>query len=197
MFLDLIQNFWLGFIITATPGAVLLEAIRRSLNPSLHVVRFLLGNFLGMLMVITLTLIGASVLQDSIAGSIFFVISGLLLLYIGYTALVINPQKTQAIRTSKASAPLSTGFILAVANPLSFVFWLSLIGGFRSEDNAAMTVFSIISVVLGALMVFAVIVLLSKRLRRLLTPRREIILSRVLGIIIIFYGLAVLFKSLG
>ncbi|MBC7581275.1 hypothetical protein H7097_00210 [Aeromicrobium sp.] len=81
MLFNLIQNFWLGFVITATPGAVLVEALRRSNDPGLHLAKFLAGTFIGMAVVILLAFPGVSVLQDSIAGSLFFLISGSILIY--------------------------------------------------------------------------------------------------------------------
>lgn len=197
MLINLIQNFWVGFVITATPGAVLLEAMRRSLNPGLHLLRFLSGNFVGMLVVITLSFAGVSVLQNSVTGSIFFVMSGSILLFIGLSTFLAKPQllRSQTIMNGSGASSLFAGLILAVANPLSFVFWLSLIGGFRDGKTITDTVLSISAVVVGALSVFVLLLLAAKRLQTIITPRREQFLSRLFGALIILFSLVILYKA--
>lgn len=197
MLINLIQNFWLGFVITATPGAVLLEAMRRSLNPGLHLLRFLAGNFVGMLVVITLSFAGVSVLQNSVTGSMFFIISGSILLFIGLSTLLAKPQllKSQAIVNGSGASSLFAGLILAVANPLSFVFWLSIIGGFRDGKTITDTVLSISAVVAGALSVFVLLILAAQKLQTIITPRREQFLSRLFGALIILFALVILYKA--
>lgn len=197
MLINLIQNFWLGFVITATPGAVLLEAMRRSLNPGLHLLRFLAGNFVGMLVVITLSFAGVSVLQNSVTGSMFFIISGSILLFIGLSTFLAKPQllKSQAIVNGSEASSLFAGLILAVANPLSFVFWLSIIGGFRDGKTITDTVLSISAVVAGALSVFVLLILAAQKLQTIITPRREQFLSRLFGALIILFALVILYKA--
>ncbi|MBC7581824.1 LysE family transporter [Aeromicrobium sp.] len=193
----MIQNFWLGFVITATPGAVLVEALRRSIGTGNYLVIFLAGNFIGMTIVIMLAFFGISVLQDSVTGNLFFLISGSILIYIGVLALVAKPhnQKSNTIVKHSEVRSLLTGITLAVANPLSFIFWLSLIGGLRSDNTPSMTLLDILAVMFGALAVFVILIILAKNLRSVITLQRERILSRVFGTIITFYGLAILYKS--
>lgn len=196
MLLSLLENFVLGLAISAVPGAVFFETIRRSLLEYSSVFRFLLGNFSGMVLIAASSYLGLTrLLSGEIFSLIFYLVSGSVLVYLGTTAIMVKKSKIERIHnsiSSKRSAYL-VGLTLAVANPLSIIFWASLMGKFIKEDGGGMdAILNSIVVLAGAAILFIILVVCAKFAKNLLTPNRLIIMSRFFGVIITIYGLTTL-----
>lgn len=197
MFYQIIENLLLGFAISAAPGAVFFETIRRTLSKKSTVTSFLLGNFSGMLIIIVFALAGISVLlTDTSLSKFFYGITGLLLTYIGVSSLTAKFSQQTAKEEAKAPNRYSSyvsGLVLAVANPLSIVFWISLTGKFYQEyDSILPILLNATSVVIGALILFILLVLAVKFLRKRINTTILAWLARMSGIIILIYGLLTL-----
>lgn len=199
--MSLIEFIVLGFIISAIPGAVFFETLRRSVMHPLSAVRFQVGNFVGMLTIIVTAHIGlaAFFLHDTLS-AIFYAISGLVLLYIGVQAAMVRQASFDANTTAKSftkPGSLISGLTLALANPISILFWVSLIGAFIAERHStAQTIISSLAVVGGALIFFVLLILLSSWLRQYLRPLHLVWLSRIFGVAIILFGLNTLYAAL-
>ncbi|MBC7581276.1 LysE family transporter [Aeromicrobium sp.] len=117
----------------------------------------------------------------------------------GVLAPVAKPHnlKPDTIVKNSRVTSLLTGTTLAVANPVSFIFWFTLNGGFRDENTLYVTLLNISAVMRGALAVFVILIILAKNLSSTVTPKRKRVLSRALGIIITFYGVTLLYKAIG
>lgn len=195
MLITLFESFVLGFAISAVPGAVFMETIRRTLQDTSSVIRFLTGNFAGIGVVISLVMSGLGMaVLNSTSANVLYAVSGGLLLYLGIHAIIAKVPNHPASHTSHKSdtayRPFLTGLILAVANPLSILFWLSLIGRFSSEQTSSLLVITqALFVVLGALTLFIALVALIKQLGASISTTRLLLLSRVCGCVITIFGI--------
>jgi threonine/homoserine/homoserine lactone efflux protein len=190
----------LGFAISAVPGAVFFETIRRTLSKQYSVMPFQLGNFSGISTIILVALFGvATILSNSTSANVFYGLSGGLLLYLGIRS-ILTKQPQAHIITKKTGfkstySSFLTGYILAVANPLSIIFWISLIGKFHLQSNTfiAMLV-NIISTLIGALMLFVLLIILVSYMRNNIKELYLIWMARIFGLILVAYGILTLSK---
>lgn len=201
MLIQVIENILLGFAISAAPGAVFFETIRRALSKKDSTILFQLGNFSGMIMIAIISLAGVAVFfSHSAVATLFYATSGALLLYIGAHSLFSKPRydalaNEQNIKSSYSA--FVSGLILAVANPLGIIFWISLTGRLQQQSgNEIILLVNVLSVIMGALILFVLLVSTVKYLRKKIKETHLIVMSRVSGLIIIFYGLAALGKLL-
>ncbi len=199
MLLQFIENLLLGFAISAAPGAIFFETIRRALSKKESVIAFQLGNFLGVIIVAAVALAGvSSILSEPSYANVFYAISGLLLIYLGYQSLIIKlPEASEASKSRIKSnyKAVVSGATLAILNPLSIVFWVSLTGKFTQQfANSSVVLINTIAVITGALMLFVILISVVKLLGHKISGIHLIWLSKASGLIIIVYGLTTLFK---
>jgi len=195
--MSLLESLLLGFAVTAVPGAVFFETVRRSLHEEHTVIRFLAGNFIGMLVIIAAAFMGLSTLPpDSLVATLFYVASGLLLILIGLSSIFKRKEELQAPKsnTSKTKiAAFSLGIMLAVANPLSIAFWISLSAKLMKDaGNISVAILNCLCVVLGAALLFALLISLVRLLKSKIKTDYLVLLSRVVGVAIFGYGVVFL-----
>lgn len=199
MYLQILENIFLGFAISAVPGAVFFETIRRSLSKNPTVIPFQVGNFLGVISIATAAFLGVSVLllNSNISG-LFYGLSGGLLLYIGISAIFSNPKyESQSASITKAPcyASFVSGLILAIANPISIIFWIGLTGKFYERSSTLPTVLIYtVSVIFGAVMLFVILIATVMHMRSRIKQIYLIIMSRLFGAVVAIYGLMMIAK---
>ena len=198
---NVIENFVLGFVISAIPGAVFFETIRRAIRSNAEVLIFLLGNFSGMLVIIVASFIGLSAGSTSDGNArLFYCVSGALLCYIGVSAILSKYKKPKNIHTNAVRASYSayaTGFVLAMANPISVAFWLSLSANVLHETTSLlMAVISCLSVLAGAAVLFLTLIWVVRYANLNLETKQTLLISRVIGVILLCYGFASLYKGI-
>jgi len=201
---SLVQCFFLGFIITAIPGTVFIETVRRTMVNRESVVIFLLGNVVGVTLTVTIVVLGLTNLtaQSHISAS-FYAVSGLTLILIGVRSLAARPDLRKKRAHNKwehggKASSFQSGFVLATVNPASIAFWIVMIGRFVSVNSSfAEVVASVVSINFGAIACYIVLVSLVSRYKARLSNRHLVVLSRAFGGIIVAYGIMSLFKGLG
>ncbi len=193
MWLDFITYFIFGFSITAVPGAVFFETIRRTLEQKTTVYRFLLGNFSGMFLIVTFSVLGlAPVVKVPMIANIFYLLSGLVLIYIGLVS-VVNPSLQHIRQNAKRNYPYSMGLVLAFFNPLSILFWISLIGKISLETyNFVYMLGSLVSIFAGSATLFVILIIMIRLFRVKIKQKHIVILSRFFGVVVLVYGLIVI-----
>ncbi len=200
MWRNVIENFILGFVISAVPGAVFIETIRRLLVDKTSVWKFLLGNFIGMLLIIVSVFLGFAVLvtQGSIA-NVFYGVSGLVLIFLGLSSIVSGPRnetkKLHLKNKTSSYIAFTSGLLLAVANPLSIVFWIALIGVWMQTANIMEAGIYSVSVLAGALTLFIILIVVINTPQARVSVKYLTLLSRVFGMVILIYGIVMLSKA--
>lgn len=204
MLSSILQGFILGFVLTAIPGAVFLETARRALG-RLSVVSFLAGNFVGVGITIAVTFLGlSSLLKETTWSHVFYLLSGATLVYIGVASLAskkLSVDKKTQKRTPSRIHPHSTAFlaglILAIANPVSILFWITMIGRyFNNHDHFMQVAANCVAIVLGTAVFYALLLYATRMTHRVLSERHLTALSDVFGALILIYGGFVIFKVL-
>lgn len=192
----------LGFAISAAPGPVFFETVRRTILERSSVVYFLIGNFIGISIIIAVVFLGLSaVTLEGQVENVLYLSSGLILLWIGLSASLTKPEKQHmpevGINFTEYGdwvKSFSVGVILAVANPVSILFWVSIIGSYIVDMTLAAALLNGIAVLTGALFLFLLLVLVVGRAKKNLDNRVLLWANRIFGGIIIFYGITMLLK---
>src|SRR5690606_21251980 len=87
------------------------------------------------------------------------------------------------------------GFVLASANPLSLIFWISLSGAFLKESQSLyVTTLLILGVVFGALFLFFLLILALRAVKKSLNAVHMKYMSVLFGFIITGYGVLTILK---
>jgi threonine/homoserine/homoserine lactone efflux protein len=202
MLSGILQGLILGFILTAIPGAVVLETTRRALT-RLPVLNFLCGNFLGVGITIVITIVGlSSVLRDASLSHLFYLLSGATLIYIGVTSVASKKLAKSNRRLGKgheAASPYKAfvaGLILATANPVSILFWITMIGRyFNAHDSHLQIALNSAAIVLGGVIFYMVLMVMTGITHKIISQRYLIVSSDVFGVIILVYGGFILSKA--
>jgi threonine/homoserine/homoserine lactone efflux protein len=199
MILKIIENIVLGFAISAVPGAVFFETIRRTLAKKSTIIEFQIGNFSGMIFVAIMALLGlATSLSHPATAKFFYATSGGLLIYIGIKAAFSRPQydtTPDSHRSPPRFSSFLSGLTLAIANPLSIIFWISLTGTFYQQSREVLPVLAnTLSVLFGAFLLFAALITTAIRLRTKVKDSYLLGSTRLFGVVIAVYGILTLAK---
>jgi len=199
----MLQGLVLGFVLNAIPGVVFLETTRRALAKR-AVLSFLAGNYIGVIIVIMVTMFGlASVLKNSTWSHAFYLLSGVTLLYIGLTSIAskkLKP-KTVKIRAKTRISPhhkaFAAGFVLAIANPVGILFWVAIIGRYlNGHENYFQIASNSTAILLGGAFFYALLLFVISLTHKLISPKYMVVLSDVFGVIILVYGGFIMTKAL-
>ena len=200
----LVEGFLLGIAITALPGAVILETVRRAFARK-SVKSFLIGNYVGVIFVVCIVLFGlSSLLNKQSLSKAFYTLSAFVLFFIGITALVSfkattlrkkKRAKSESSILKKHSGSFAAGLLLAVANPAGVLFWIATIGRYVNAHTASsQVVANCIAILCGAGACYAFILIAIRTSHKTLSLRQTGIINNVFGILIIGYGVFLLFK---
>ena len=131
-----------SFILSAVPGAVAAEAVRRSARGGHRpIVLLRIGALGGSLLWARVVLLGAGALARSTPAQTLLTVAGAALtLSIGWRSVVALAGRGAAGAVSDANTrgALPTGLMLALANPWQLVFWLGMGGNVAGRPGAAM-----------------------------------------------------------
>ena len=205
IFQSLIQGIGLGLLLSIAVGPVLFSTIKQSLNN---------GTKGGMAFVagvsasdITLVLISnvftqlfaelkEYATQIGIAGCAFLVSMGVYFLF--FKKLQVNQEGKQvflSFNTSHFARIFASGYIMNVLNPGCILFWITWSTAFIAHGiRERIIIFTTCLVVVLALDVAKV--LLAGKIRNRLTPHNIHLINRVNGIILIVFGIALIWGLL-
>jgi threonine/homoserine/homoserine lactone efflux protein len=204
MLSGILQGLILGFILTAIPGAVVLEATHRALARK-PVLSFLAGNFVGVGVTVAITMVGlSSVLGNSSWSHVSYLLSGLTLLYIGLASIASKKlvKRAPALKrgddkTASQYKALITGLILATANPVSILFWITMIGRYlNNHESYAQIISNSTAIVVGGAVFFGVLLTVIGITHKLMSQKYVVILNDAFGIVILIYGGFIISKAL-
>ncbi len=181
---------FLGFSVAAVPGAVFFEVIRRTLSDKVSLLKFLLGNLAGMVILALSVLLGfARLINNPLVANIFYISCGVVLVVLGITSILNTSSNKPKSHKSRYGA-FATGLSLSVLNPLGIVFWIALVGKIVQEANdMTQVILNITGVTVGSLILFGIVIVLISTFKLKITPKYLTILSRSFGFVIFVYGL--------
>lgn len=201
----LLKGFTLGLLLSIAVGPVMFSIIKQSLNNG-HKggMAFVLGVsasdiVLALVSNVFTEFFGSiSTLRTEIgiAGSIFLIVIGIYFVF--FKKVTVNEQGKQIIiqfRKSDYVRIFLSGFFMNMLNPAIFLFWLTTSTTFISHTIQQRLVIFITCLVLVLAGDIAKVMLAGK-IRSRLTPHNIHIINRINGIILIFFGVALIWGLL-
>jgi threonine/homoserine/homoserine lactone efflux protein len=198
----ILQGLLLGIAITALPGAVILETMRRAFARK-SVKGFLTGNFIGVGFVVCIVLFGlSSLLRNQSLSKAFYSLSACVLFFIGITSLITFKATSQNKKTKGHNSTFknhggsfTAGMLLAVANPAGVLFWIVTIGRYVNAHTSSFQVFvNCLSILLGAGICYALILFAIHHSHKSLSFKQLGRINNVFGTLLIGYGVFLLLK---
>lgn len=195
----IIESLFIGVSIAAIPGPIFFELIRRTLTKGLsNGVWLVLGEFSGNFLLLLLIFFGIShILTMNIAKIVLSIIGGLILCKIGIDSLRIKQEDIEqsyknSIKTNKS---FFAGLSIAITSPIVIALWISLSGSYLAIfKNSYVAFFHIFFITLGFLVFFIPLAILIHVSRRKISSKHVVILSKVFGTILIFYGILLFYQ---
>ena len=192
---DLFENFLLGIVVSAVPGAVFIETIRRTLVDKKTIVDFLVGSFVGMLIILVAVFSGVALLiRDTSTANIFYGVCGAILIALGISSMIKKPSYTTKniahIDHTSGYTAFGTGLLISVVNPVRIILLISVVGKILSEtDTLTWAVANSLSFVSGSIVLFITLVTFVHIVQAQVKLQHLTLLSRTFGIILLGFGL--------
>lgn len=201
----LLKGFTLGLLLSIAVGPVMFSILKQSLNNG-HKggMAFVLGVsasdiILALLSNVFTELFGSISshrTEIGIAGSVFLIVIGIYFLF--FKKVTVNEQGKLMItrfRTRDSIRIFLSGFFMNMLNPAIFLFWLTTSTTFINhtvEQRIIIFVTCLALVLTGDIAK----VMLAGKIRNRLTPHNIHIINRINGIILIFFGIALIWGLL-
>lgn len=196
----ILKGFTLGLLLSISIGPVIFSIIKQSLNNG-HAggIAFVLGVSASDISVVLISnvftqLFGYLVEHKKIigiAGSLFLVSMGIFFLF--FKKIKIDDSGTQVIRFRKRDflKIFLSGYLMNTLNPAVFIFWLTTSTTLITQtvENRITTFITCLTVVLSGDLLK---VLMAQKIRKKLTPHNIQILSRLNGLILLGFGVVLL-----
>lgn len=200
MFEALLKGITLGLLLSISVGPVMFSIIKQSLNSGHRGgIAFVLGVSLSDITVVLISnvftqLFGYILSHKHIigmAGSLFLIGMGVFFLF--FKKVRVDDSGIQVIKLSKRDyvRTFLSGFFMNTLNPAVFIFWLTTSTTLITHtiDNRIITFVTCLVFVSSADFLK---VMMAQKIRRKLTPHNIQILSRLNGLILLGFGLVLL-----
>ena len=200
MFEALLKGFTLGLLLTISVGPVIFSIIKQSLNSGHRGgIAFIFGVSASDIALVLVSNVFTQMFSYmvkhknfiGIAGSIFLISMGIFFLF--FKKVKVDDSGVQVLQLSKKDyvKTFLSGFFMNTLNPTVFIFWLT-----TSTTLITLTVENrIIAFVTCLAFVLAtdlLKVMMAQKIRRKLTPHNIQILSRINGLVLLGFGMVLL-----
>jgi len=196
----IIKGLGFGLLLSISVGPVLFSIIKQSLNNG-HKggFAFVAGVSASDISLVLLSNIFTTLLENlklykteiGIAGCIFLVSMGIFFLF--FKKVKVNKEGEQVFKFRKRdyAKMFLSGYLMNTLNPAIFIFWMTTSTAIIGHTiNQRIVIFT--TCLLFMLMTDCLKVLLAGKIRRKLTPHNIHIINRVNGIILIVFGIALI-----
>ena len=200
MFEALLKGLTLGLLLSISVGPVIFSIIKQSLNNGHRGgVAFILGVSASDIALVIVSNVFTQMFAYlvkhkgviGIAGSVFLISVGIFFLFFKKVKVDDNGVQVLALRKRDYAKTFLSGFFMNTLNPAVFIFWLT-----TSTTLITMTADNRI-IAFSACLVFVFAtdllkVMMAQKIRKKLTPHNIQILSRVNGLVLLCFGLVLL-----
>ena len=201
----LIKGITLGLLLSISVGPVIFSIIKQSLNNG-HTggMAFVFGVSASDIALAALSNIFTQLFRNisthqttiGIAGSIFLIVMGFYFLFFKKVSVdAMGKQVFTQFRKRDLAKIFLSGFFMNILNPAVFLFWLTTSTTFINhtiEERLVIFVTCLLLVLTGDIAK----VMLAGKIRNKLTPRNIHIINRVNGLILVFFGVALIWGLL-
>lgn len=134
-------------------------------------------------------------LKDAVFLNVLSVLGGFFLIYLAFLIFKGRDKHIKKMKVSKKTTLLSNyikGYLLTFLNPYTILFWLSVTTYSTTTQSLGMTVLGLISAIMLWIIIMPYIVY---KKRALISDKLSSIIAVVSSVIILLFGLSLLFKS--
>ncbi|MBX2930637.1 MAG: LysE family translocator [Chitinophagaceae bacterium] len=204
----IISGLTLGLLLSISVGPVIFAIIRQSLtNGHKGGYAFILGVSVSDITLVLVCNVLSSIFQHllnnkliiGIIGSIFLIVIGIYTLFfkkkIDYSN--DNSLPTKQFKKREIAAIFLSGFFMNILNPGVFIFWLAATAKIHAQSSTQEHPLRYLVTVFFLCLVFVLVtdiakVLLAGKIRKKLTPHNIHIINKISGIILIGFGMALI-----
>jgi threonine/homoserine/homoserine lactone efflux protein len=127
---------------------------------------------------------------------VFYLLSGALLIFIGLSSLVSKKRASQQkgtrrtfMKVSARHRALAAGIVLATANPIEIIFWITTIGRYLSNHNSSVQIaVNCAAIFLGSVVFYVLLLALIDVTHKRISPRYLAAMTDFFGAAILVYG---------
>lgn len=196
----LVKGLTLGLLLSISVGPVIFSIIKQSLNSGHRGgIAFILGVSASDIALVLISNVFTQMFSYmvkhksviGISGSIFLISMGIFFLF--FKKVKVDDSGVQVLQLSKKDyvKTFLSGFFMNTLNPTVFIFWLTTSTTLitLSTENRIIAFLTCLSFVLATDLLK---VMMAQRIRRKLTPHNIQILSRINGLVLLGFGLVLL-----
>ncbi|MBT3423358.1 MAG: LysE family transporter [Bacteroidetes bacterium] len=205
----IVEGIILGLTLTIMIGPVFFAHLQTSIYRGFWASSYLLfGIVINDVALIFLSLLGTTqLLENNNNKLIIGIIGGLILIVFGIVSYLkkirfkdMRPIE-ESLTTSSAIKYIVKGFLLNIANPFVWIFWIGVVtlvgSNYGNNDNYHLDVVVFFSIVMGIYTILNLIKgALAFRIKRLIKPRSIVIMNKVVGILLVFFGILLILRVL-
>lgn len=198
-----VEGFGIGLLLMFIVGPVFFTLLHTALSKGLFVGYWLAtGIFISDILCVLIGVFGASeILKNPDNGFYLGLLGGFLLLFFG-TNYLIKPPAPSSVQSgnpnnSKYYLAFTKGFAVNFLNPTVFVIWLSIIGNASGKYGFGGKLAFYLSGTLSAIFMTDMLkVTFAAKLSRILNKKWLLRFFRLVGLLLIFFGLRLLYHTL-
>lgn len=209
--LDLfINGIVVGLFVAISLGPAFFAVIQTGINRGFRYGVFLsIGIFISDIFLVVVSYLIGSALFDDPKNKVYVgLIGGIILIIFGSVSWAKKPDilKRRNVKFSaelkepRISTYLTKGFFLNIANPFIFFFWfgaLGIVGKLAPEGELLKSTVIFFSGTFTITLATDILKsYVGKMIRNFLSPRKEIIINKILGITLVVFGIILIFRTL-
>jgi threonine/homoserine/homoserine lactone efflux protein len=205
-----IEGLLLGALIAISVGPAFFAIIQTGINKGFKYGVYMAAgiSLSDIVMVIISFAIGAALFNDAQSKIYVGIIGGIILIIFGSVSWAKKPEIMKRRHINLENPPkdpqpigyVLRGFILNIMNPFLFFFWFGALGFVgKNSEKGNLLENSIVFFSATFLTIFVTDVLKSFigiKIKRYFSPRRELVLNKVVGIALVLFGIVLIFKTL-
>ena len=195
----LLEGYLIGLAMVVFVGPVFFTLLKTTLQQGrLAGWMVALGIFVSDIVAVGICLPGAKFLEDK-TNEVYISLAGAAILLVIGLSYTLKPMATSEAETANYPtlfAAFSKGFLVNFVNPFVFGVWLTVIAyaGGKYSFEADLYLF-LTAALLGIITTDTLKVLLAHQIKHLIEPRRLKIVYRVIGVILIGFGVRLLYYA--
>lgn len=199
----LFDGILLGLTLAVFGGPVFFALIQISVEYGfVSAMFFAAGVFISDLLCILLAYLGASQLLDSEQNKMIIgVAGGCILVVFGMLNIFKKKQgEGKDLHLGKVNKPLLAvkGFLINTFNPFVIIFWLGVVSlGTTKYQFTPVKTFTFLCGILGTVLITDIIKsYIAIKIRKILNPETLLLVNRIAGVIIVLFGLSLVYRVL-
>ncbi len=205
----IIDGALLGLLVAVSLGPAFFAIIQTAISQGFkRAVYFAIGVLISDIFLVVLSyLIGASIFDNPKSKIFMGLVGGIILIIFGSISWAKKPEilkrrslKLKEIKAPKVFAFPIKGFFMNIANPFLYFFWfgaLGIVGKLAPEGKMLQSTIIFFSTTF--IVTFSTDILKSfigNKIKNFLSPRKEIIINKIVGLALVVFGIVLIFKTL-